>query len=134
VNADTLLACLSENETEFAAAEREINKEMVRLLEHDAVKYPVHGSKVAGGDPIPLEALPDDLVVDARHAINRELAVMLGLPQSQLNAASLPHIEQFDEVWSKVHSNDVNDTNLLAHMKDVHEVRLLHGFLYQHSC
>ena len=74
-----LLAALTEDdETEI---ERQITAELVRLLAHDAVAFPVAGSTTRGGlVPPPLEPVADAELAAARAAVHAEMARAADLP------------------------------------------------------
>jgi pre-mRNA-splicing factor CDC5/CEF1 len=51
-NAKSFLEAVSTEDfsSDFLEAERLINTEMIQLLNHDAIMYPIHGSKIVGGN------------------------------------------------------------------------------------
>lgn len=60
--------------------ERLIAMEMIRLLEHDSILYPVAGGSKAGGGKSQLEQVSDEALEKARNAVHVELATELGFP------------------------------------------------------
>ncbi|CAG8550703.1 11140_t:CDS:10 [Ambispora leptoticha] len=62
-----------------------INFEMVQLLHHDAVEYPVHHSKISGGPVEPLEEFSDELLANARKAIEEELSLLIKKDPHEFN-------------------------------------------------
>lgn len=85
-----------------AEMERLVAIEMVRLLEHDSIVYPVAGGKRAGGGTSTLEQLDDDALAAARLAVHSEIAQAVGLPgasEAQLKRAVMMDTEEFERVW-----------------------------------
>ncbi|GAA5848290.1 hypothetical protein JCM9279_001000 [Rhodotorula babjevae] len=84
-------------------AERAVTVEMIRLLEHDSVAYPVAGSKRAGGGkPAKLAAIADDELAAARKLVHDEVAQAAGLPGASdkvLRRAVALAPEDFDRLW-----------------------------------
>ncbi|KAG1065223.1 hypothetical protein G6F42_026866 [Rhizopus arrhizus] len=93
-----------------------IYEELQRLLQHDAVKYPVVGGKVAPGatklaDDI--AALEDEFesatLQDARKELDDEIAKTLGLESQQdIKKAVWDHVSsnpEFETTWDKEHAD-----------------------------
>ncbi|RIA88352.1 pre-mRNA splicing factor component-domain-containing protein [Glomus cerebriforme] len=92
-------AASSENSSsDFLEIERLINTEMVRLLNHDAIMHPIHGSKIIGGNvDESFEEFSDDLMNKARKAIDEEL---------DINNLTIPEIDRFhDDIWQQLYKN-----------------------------
>ncbi|CAG8506804.1 4942_t:CDS:10 [Acaulospora colombiana] len=73
VNKSTIEA-LMEDLSEDLEVNKLINSEMVLLLQHDSFTHPVHGSKSTVEKPESFEEFPDELMDQARKAIEEELA------------------------------------------------------------
>ncbi|CAB4435626.1 unnamed protein product, partial [Rhizophagus irregularis] len=106
INAKSFLeAYLSEDSpSELFEIERLINTEMIQLLNHDAIMYPVHGSKIVGKDvDESFEEFSDDLMDKARQAIEEELAI---------NNFTIPEPDDsHDDMWHLLHENDETDNS-----------------------
>lgn len=117
-------------------AQRLVDEEMVRLLEHDSIVHPVPGSKHAGGGKSNLPILPDSALEDARAEVHKELAAQLGFPGAnpaalaRLTAAQLEddpaRLEAFEAaleaerkntVWDATRSAWVDASELDAHAR-----------------
>ncbi|KAI9472091.1 MAG: pre-mRNA splicing factor component-domain-containing protein [Benjaminiella poitrasii] len=91
--------------------EQMIQEEMIRLLKHDAIKYPVAGGKVAPG----ASQLNDDLesefdsatLEDARKELDEEVKTMLEIEDDvDVKEAVWKHVvnnESFEKEWQKEH-------------------------------
>ncbi|CAG8595907.1 12939_t:CDS:10 [Ambispora gerdemannii] len=122
VNEKSLLQ-LSQSEDEVYQL---INLEMVQLLHHDAVKYPVHHSKVPGGPVEPLEEFSNEVLANARKAIEEELFLLIKKdPHGVINGSDIPEIERFDEFWQRINDNNNNDDikkdDLIREFQNTHE-------------
>ncbi|KAK4048219.1 Pre-mRNA-splicing factor cef1 [Microbotryomycetes sp. JL201] len=95
-------ASSAQQERDIAEIERLIAVEMVKLLEHDSITYPVAGSKRAGGGVSNLPFVQDEDLAEARALVHRELAEAVGLPGANDNVlkrvVSLAP-DAFDKVW-----------------------------------
>jgi len=83
-------------------AERLVAIEMVRLLEHDAITYPVPGSSRAGGGVSSLPTFADDDLAAARQLVRDEIAQAVGLPGASdkvLQRAVSLAAPEWDAVW-----------------------------------
>ncbi|CAI2179217.1 16049_t:CDS:10 [Funneliformis geosporum] len=80
-----------------------INTEMVQLLNHDAIMYPIHGSKIVGGNvDESYEEFPDDLIDKARKAVDEELAI-------STNNNLISEVDDFYDIWQHLHENFENN-------------------------
>ena len=90
---------------ELLQASQAIQQEMVRLLQHDAFKYPVDASnksataKVTRTKPVELEVISDDLLQQARDMIAEEARTEVESEQGQ-EFIQKGFGEVWDEVWS----------------------------------
>ncbi|GAA5861021.1 hypothetical protein JCM1840_003052 [Sporobolomyces johnsonii] len=83
-------------------AERAVTIEMIRLLEHDSIVYPVAGSKRAGGGTSSLPRIADDDLAAARKAVHDEIAQAVGLPgasEAVLKRTIALSADEFDRSW-----------------------------------
>ncbi|GAA6051475.1 hypothetical protein JCM3770_004550 [Rhodotorula araucariae] len=83
-------------------AERAVTIEMIRLLEHDAVAYPVAGSRRAGGGKAKLVFIADEELAAARKLVHDEVAQAAGLPGASdkvLRRAVALAPDEFDKLW-----------------------------------
>ncbi|GAA6060591.1 hypothetical protein JCM10212_004570 [Sporobolomyces blumeae] len=83
-------------------AERAVTVEMIRLLEHDSISYPVQGSKRAGGGVSTLSKIPDDDLAAARKAVHDEIAHQVGLPgasEAVLKRTIVLDLAEFEQAW-----------------------------------
>lgn len=112
VNAKALVSPPTHNQTDdpLAEAERLVNAELVRLLRHDTIKYPVHGSNVApGAAAAGLENLEDEfddeLMATARKLVTSEFALLVGVDLEEIENGSWKMSEadreKFDEAWRR---------------------------------
>jgi len=102
---------LSEDAT---MAEKLIHEEFVRLLNHDAVAYPVPGGKIAPGVRKTEAAtnledeFDNDTLNEARQILERETAQSLGItPDEDVKQALWSKIQgdAFEDVWTKEHKD-----------------------------
>ncbi|KAG2181700.1 hypothetical protein INT44_008515 [Umbelopsis vinacea] len=99
---------------EATMAEKLIHEEFVRLLNHDAVAYPVPGGKIAPGvkkaevaDNLEDE-FDNDTLNEARQILERETAQSLGITTDEdVKQALWTKIqgEAFEDVWTKEHKD-----------------------------
>ena len=90
--------------------EKEVAKEMIRLLEHDSILYPVPGGSKVGGGRSSLQQIPDDDVSAARALVHSELATSLGFPGAsedviKRTVSSSVDQDAFDAVWKPLHED-----------------------------
>jgi len=76
------LSLVSAIETEQETAQRLIDLELARLMQHDALAYPIPGTAHPGGTASGYEPPPDAYVAVAKMAIHHELAGALGFPEA----------------------------------------------------
>jgi pre-mRNA-splicing factor CDC5/CEF1 len=111
-NAQQYLTALDDVEEDVevdsrAEFERLIAIEMVQLLEHDAILYPVAGSKRAGGGASRLETISDDALAAARSAVHLEIAKAVGLPganETILKRTVRLDDDAFNAIWSPLYN------------------------------
>ena len=83
VDVDQLLKDLSTSEDgEVDEAQRLVNVELVRLMRHDSVAYPLPGTSLPGGTVSSYEMPPDDAISAALSEIHLEFAGSLGFPNA----------------------------------------------------
>ncbi|TFK26362.1 Cc.Cdc5 protein [Coprinopsis marcescibilis] len=83
VDPESLLQRLSLNDDdEEAAASRLIQSEMVDLMRHDAISYPLPGTSTPGSVRSSYVIPNDDDLEAAKDAIHQELASMIGFPSA----------------------------------------------------
>ncbi|KAH8117367.1 pre-mRNA splicing factor component-domain-containing protein [Phellopilus nigrolimitatus] len=86
IDVDKLLQNLSltseDDDPALSSARRLVDIEMVKLLQHDAVAYPLPGTSIAGGTRSLYEMPEDELIVQAQAIIDAELASSLGFPNA----------------------------------------------------
>lgn len=84
VDVETILETLSplaESSDIAARARRLIEEEMIHLLKHDSILYPIAGSKQVGGQQQSgLPTIPDEHLDKARKEIHQEMATTWGFP------------------------------------------------------
>ena len=96
--------------------ERIVAMEMVKLLEHDSIIYPVPGGKRAGGGKSSMEQLADADLDTARAAVHLELASSIGFPGAseaivKRTLASQLDNSLFDSVWQTTVDSMVFDAS-----------------------
>jgi pre-mRNA-splicing factor CDC5/CEF1 len=85
--------------------EMRVSEEMVKLMEHDSITHPLPGTTRPGSTRSAYEH-PDDKYLDqAREAVRRELASMLGFPEAKeeqvkQGVIAVAKDEEVDELWS----------------------------------
>ncbi|BGP25372.1 pre-mRNA-splicing factor CDC5/CEF1 [Rhodotorula toruloides] len=83
-------------------AERAVTIEMIRLLEHDSIVYPVAGSKRPGGGKSALPRFADEELAAARKTVHDAIAQAVGLPgasEKVLRRTVALSPEEFDKAW-----------------------------------
>jgi len=111
-NASAILSSLDAN-TSGAPEDilvADITREMVRLLEHDSILYPVAGGSKVGGGKSRLEMMPDEDLEAARHLVHNELASSIGFPGAseevvQRTIASSVDLDSFNSTWKPLHDS-----------------------------
>jgi len=105
---------VSELSEDATLPEKLIHEEFVRLLNHDAVAYPVPGGKIAPGvrkaeGAANLEdEFDNDTLNSARQLLEEEAAQMLGITSDddvKQTLCSRIEGEQFEDIWSKEHKD-----------------------------
>jgi len=101
---------VSSQDDEQVSRKREVEKmvtmEMIRLLQHDSILYPVGGSKTPGGSSSSsstnLVRYKDEELTSARKLVHDELAQLVGLPgasEQVLKRTICLQVEEFDQLW-----------------------------------
>lgn len=110
------LSLTEDDSDESAPATRLVLDEMVRLLQHDAISYPLPGTSIPGATRSMYEYPDDDDVEAAKAAIDAELANALGFPHARpeqiLEGLSVAaDSEQLDQslLWADVRDRLVFD-------------------------
>ncbi|KLO07578.1 Cc.Cdc5 protein [Schizopora paradoxa] len=110
------LSVIDDGEDDVAAANRLVTDEMVRLLQHDAISFPLPGTSIPGGTKSTYEHPDDDAVEQAKAAIDAELALSLGFPdarpdQIKEGLAAAADSERLDDslLWSSMRDRLVYD-------------------------
>lgn len=92
-------------------AQRLVDAELVQLLHHDSLTYPLPGTSHPGGTKSSYQMPRDDDIDEARLAIQQELASSLGFPnaneeQTRQGVAALTKSEEVDEGfgWPSIRS------------------------------
>ncbi|KAH9814934.1 pre-mRNA splicing factor component-domain-containing protein [Melampsora americana] len=83
--------------------DRQITQEMVKLILHDSIVYPVPGGKIAGGGRSSLDPIEDEHLATAKALVHQELAEACGFPgatEEQIKrVAVLAEEEEFHKSW-----------------------------------
>lgn len=111
VDVDKLLENLSlapDETPELGPARKLIDSEMVMLLQHDAIAFPLPGTTLPGGTRSTYELPEDDIVDKAKALIHAELAASLGFPNANpaqvsegLSATATAEELNEDVLWDK---------------------------------
>jgi len=85
--------------------EGRVNEEMVKLMQHDSIAHPLPGTSRPGSTRSSYEHPEDGYLNEAREAVRRELASMLGFPgaseeQVKQGVIAVAKDEEVDERWS----------------------------------
>ncbi|KAG0148684.1 hypothetical protein CROQUDRAFT_60225 [Cronartium quercuum f. sp. fusiforme G11] len=106
---EQLTRCLGAETSIENDIDRQVTEEMVRLILHDAVAYPVPGGKIGGGRQSSLDYIEDDALAAAKAMVGAELADACGFPgatEEQIKrVAVLAEPEVFNKSWS-THSEE----------------------------
>jgi len=98
--------------------ERQIMDEMIQLLLHDAVVYPVAGGKVPGGGRSNLPPIEDEAIAAAKEMVHSEMANSCGFPGANAEqikrVAVLAEEELFQRTWEDCSSKYAFDTRTLS--------------------
>jgi len=96
---------------DLSPAQRLVDAELVQLLHHDSLTYPLPGTSHPGGTRSSYQIPRDEDVDEARLAIQRELAGSLGFPdaneeQTRQGVAALTKSEEVDQAfgWPSIRS------------------------------
>lgn len=76
------LSLVEDEEPELAAAQQLVNLELVQLLQHDSIAYPIPGTSRPGGMKSTYELPADEDVEQAKAVIHSELAALVGFPNA----------------------------------------------------
>ena len=100
-----------ESPPDIAPAQNLVDAELVQLLHHDSLTYPLPGTSHPGGTKSSYQVPHDDDMDKARRDIQRELASSLGFPdaneeQTRQGVAALTKSEEVDEEcgWPSIRS------------------------------
>ena len=110
---------IDSNDDGRAELERQVAMEMVLLLKHDDITYPLAGSKRVGGGSSSLEFVPDDALAAARQAVHLEIAHAIGLPganEAQLKRALKVDEAEFDKFWKPAYDELTFDARTNTHV------------------
>ncbi|KAF9792452.1 pre-mRNA splicing factor component-domain-containing protein [Thelephora terrestris] len=101
---------------DLISAQKLVDSELVRLLYHDSLTYPLPGTSHPGGTKSTYQMPRDEDIDEARLAVQRELANSLGFPdaneeQTRQGVAALTKSEEVDETfgWPSIRSRLVFD-------------------------
>lgn len=108
VDMSNMLSRLNISDDGLDAAANLVHEELVQLLQHDAISYPLPGTALPGGTKSTYLIPDDNDVVAAKSAIQSELALALGYPdaneeQLKEGIAALSRSEEIDEALSWSH-------------------------------
>ncbi|KAF8582097.1 hypothetical protein K439DRAFT_1512567 [Ramaria rubella] len=114
VDVERLLRDLSvddEPNDELAAARRLIDVELIQLMQHDSIAYPIPGTSRPGATQSYYEHPDDADIATAKAEIHNELAALLGYPQANDEAVkkgviALAQAEEVDETISWAHERE----------------------------
>ncbi|EGG10718.1 uncharacterized protein MELLADRAFT_42168 [Melampsora larici-populina 98AG31] len=102
--------------------DRQITQEMVKLILHDAIVYPVPGGKIAGGGRSTLDPIEDEHLATAKALVHQELADVCGFPgatEDQIKrVAVLGDEEEFRKRWIEQSEGYSFDENRLKWVKE----------------
>jgi len=97
--------------TDLAPAQRLVDAELVQLLHHDSLTFPLPGTSHPGGTKSSYQMPRDEDIDEARLAVQRELASSLGFPdaneeQTRQGVTALTKSEEVDEAfgWPSIRS------------------------------
>lgn len=86
VDVDQLLQNLSldtsDEDAGLSEARKLVNVEMVKLLQHDTIAFPLPGTSLPGGTRSTYEIPEDEYISEAKSLVNSELASSLGFPNA----------------------------------------------------
>jgi pre-mRNA-splicing factor CDC5/CEF1 len=85
VDLDAILAelhLIPANESDLEKAQRMVDRELVQVLQHDAIAYPIPGTANTGSTASTYEIPADDLVALGKAEVQRELAGAVGFPDA----------------------------------------------------
>lgn len=96
--------------------ERIVAMELVKLLEHDSIVYPIPGGSKPGGGKSSIEQIPDADLDTARAAVQLELATAIGFPGAseaivKRTLASQLDNDLFESVWQTTSDSLVFDAS-----------------------
>ncbi|KAH9454903.1 hypothetical protein MJO28_012722 [Puccinia striiformis f. sp. tritici] len=98
--------------------ERQIMDEMIRLLLHDAVVYPIPGGKVPGGGRSNLAPIEDEAIASAKEMVHLEMANSCGFPGANVEqikrVAVLAEEDLFTRTWEETSKKYVYDSRTLS--------------------
>ena len=109
--------------SDLASTQRLVDIELVQLLFHDSLTYPLPGTSHLGGTKSTYQMPRDEDADEARLAIQRELASSLGFPdaneeQTRQGVAALTKSEEVDESfgWPSIRSRLAFDAKKLRYV------------------
>ncbi|KWU44448.1 hypothetical protein RHOSPDRAFT_29242 [Rhodotorula sp. JG-1b] len=114
-------------------AERAVTYEMIRLLEHDSIAYPVAGSRRAGGGKSSLPRIADEELAAARKVVHDEIAQSVGLPgasEKTLRRTVALSVEDFEKNWRPSYERLAFDarSNRYVDEESLSDAELIAGF------
>ncbi|MBW0539492.1 hypothetical protein O181_079207 [Austropuccinia psidii MF-1] len=81
--------------------ERLIVTEMIELVRHDAIVYPVAGGKVPGGGQSKLTPVDDEAIANAKQLVHTEMAGRCGFPGATTDQIKRVAVITEDELFSR---------------------------------
>ena len=118
VDVSSMLSQLNLADDGLDAAAKLVHEELVQILQHDAIAFPLPGTALPGGTRSSYLIPDDDDVAAARTAIQSELASALGYPdaneeQLKEGIAALSRSEEVDEAlsWSHIQQQVAYDAS-----------------------
>lgn len=76
------LSLAPDEDPELGPARSLVDNEMIKLLQHDAIAFPLPGTSIAGGTRSSYEPPEDEFVAQAKALIHAETATALGFPNA----------------------------------------------------
>jgi pre-mRNA-splicing factor CDC5/CEF1 len=111
-----------DDDPELGKARRLVDVELVHMLEHDSIVYPLPGTSKPGGTQSTYEIPEDDYLAEAKSLVHRELVTSLGFPdaneeQIKRGLTILAREEEVDlesDGWAQIREGLAYDANTRA--------------------
>jgi pre-mRNA-splicing factor CDC5/CEF1 len=102
-----------------------VNKEMIKLLEYDAINHPMKGSKIPNHKNFDVEMELEEHTLDEKHSainmIKEEMKNLYELNKGNKDFVNIDSLREFSRIWKEVKDQSyfISDVNMFFHIEDM---------------